>query len=252
MAHVGHVVLGQARRDAQPNLRVHLALDGLAAQLVHRLLQHLHVGLVAHGREVPRLLGAEQVARAADLEVEVRETEARAELRQVLDRLEPPFGVGRECLQAGDQQVGVGALVRTTDPPAQLIELCESQLVGPVDQDRVCARHVEAALDDRRAEQHVRVAAVEAEHHVLELALAHLAVGDQKPRLGHGALEHLLDRADRAHPVVHEEDLTAPAQFAEDRLADERLGRPADLGAHGHAIRRRRLHHRQIAHAGKG
>ena len=128
LAHVGDVVLGQARGHRQADLRVDLGLVRLAAQLVDRLLEHLHVGLVADGGEVARLLGAEQVAGAADLEVEVREAEAAAELREILDRLEAALRRRRvRASSAGDQQVGVGALAAAADAAAQLVELREAQ-----------------------------------------------------------------------------------------------------------------------------
>ena len=56
---------------------------------LHRLLQHLHVQLEADRRDVPGLLGAEQVAGAADLQVAHRDLEPRAELGVVGERREP-------------------------------------------------------------------------------------------------------------------------------------------------------------------
>ena len=123
----------------------------LAAQLAHGLLEHLRVELEPDGRDVPRLLLAEQVAGAADLEVVRREAEAAAQVVELLQHAEPLLGVGRDQMLAGDQQVGVGAMVRAADASAELVELRQAERVGAVHDDRVGARDVETRLDDRRA-----------------------------------------------------------------------------------------------------
>ena len=63
----------------------------------------------------------------------------------------------------------------------------------------------------------------EVAHHALELALAHLAVRDRDPRLGHQLLEPLAHPLDRFHFVVQEVDLPAALQLAQHRLADDAL-----------------------------
>ena len=59
----------------------------------------------------------------------------------------------------------------------------------------------------------------EREHDLLELALVHLAVADEHARLGHERAHALAHRVDRLHAVVHEEDLPAALQLAQDGLA---------------------------------
>ena len=85
----------------------------------------------------------------------------------------------------GHDQVGVGAVVRAADAAAQLVQLRQPEAVGAIDQNGVGARHVDAALDDGRAHQHVEASMIEIDHQLLELALAHLAVPDAHLRLGH-------------------------------------------------------------------
>ena len=78
-------------------------------------------------------------------------------------------------------------MVRAADAAAQLVQLREAEAVGALDDDRVGGRHVDAGLDDRRAHEQVDALRVELAHHVLEVALAHLAVRDGDPRLGQRA-----------------------------------------------------------------
>src|SRR5687767_12522022 len=117
------------------------------------------------------LLGAEDVAGAADLQVGQRDLEARAKLRRVEDRLQPLPGYLRKLAALAVEQVRVRAASGAADPAAQLVELRQSKGVGAIDDDRVGIRDVEAGLDDRRAHKHVVIAAGEGEHDLLELAL---------------------------------------------------------------------------------
>ena len=68
--------------------------------------------------------------------------------------------------------------MRAADAAAQLVQLRQAQAVGVVDHDGVGGGHVDAALDDRRAQQHVEAPVVEIHHQLLEVALAHLAMAD--------------------------------------------------------------------------
>ena len=84
-------------------------------------------------------------------------------------------------------------MVRAADAAAQLVQLRQAEAVGAVDHDGVGGGHVDAALDDGRAHQHVEAPVVEIDHQLLEVALAHLAVADAHARLG-----NQLRRASRA------------------------------------------------------
>ena len=121
-----------------------------------------------------------------------------------------------------------------------------------MDEDRVDVGHVDPALDDRRAEEHVRFVAQEGVDPVFELVLLHLAVGHHDPRLGHHAPQRLAHRLDRAHAVVEEEDLAPAAYLAQDRLANQPLVEAADLGPDRQAVDGRRFDDGEIADPGEG
>ena len=61
----------------------------LAGELADRFGHHLDVEVEADRGDVTRLLGAEQVAGAADLEVAHRDLEPRTEIGELADRLQP-------------------------------------------------------------------------------------------------------------------------------------------------------------------
>ena len=196
------------------------------------------------------LFAAEQVAGAADLEIHRREPHAAAEFGERLQRFEPLARVVREAaLVAAHQQMAVRAMRRAADAAAQLVELREPEGLGAIDQHRVGARDVETALDDRRAQQQIRLAVQEAQHAILEIALVHLSVRHQHADLGHDALQHLRHLPDRMHAVVDEVDLPAASHLAQDRLAHHRFGEARHLRADRQPVCRRRVDHRHVAQA---
>ena len=148
------------------------------------LFEHLAEQIEADARDEPALLGAEQVAGAAQLHVQRRDLEARPELGVALQRLDAASGLVAELARRRHQEVAVGAFRRATDSTAELIELRQAEHVGAIDDDGVGARDVEAALDDRGRDQDVVLALDEVEHRLLQRRLAHLSVPDGDARPG--------------------------------------------------------------------
>ena len=145
--------------DAQVDRRAQVVFEVLALELADGLLEQLHVHLEADGIDVTALLAAEQIAGAADLEVERRHAEAAAEVAELLDRREPLLRDRRQIVFRRNQQIGVRGPIGSPDAAAQLIELRQAVAVGAVDDDRVGVRDVEAVLDDRRRQQDVELPA---------------------------------------------------------------------------------------------
>ncbi len=138
---------------------------------------------------------------------------------------------GRQRLGGRIEQVREGALAAPADPAADLVRLRQAELVGPLDQQRVRVRDVEARLDDRGRDQAVVLAAHEGEHRRLQLELVHLPVrlGEANARAeGAQALGRLVQRVD---PVVEEEDLPGALLLAHDRPLHQVLVVGADVGA---------------------
>ena len=104
-------------------------------------------------------------------------------------------------------------------------------------------------LDDRRADEDVVAPVDEVDHHLLQLALGHLAVADRD----RASLGGDLPRPARASSpmssiaVVDEEDLAAARQLALDRLAQQRRGRSGRRSADRQPIGGRRRDDRDLA-----
>ena len=252
--HVAAVVVGQQGggvqvdlgRDRQRRQQVGL-LPGL--ERAHGLAEHLVVELEADLHHVAALVLAEHLAGAADLEVVHREVEARAQLLHLLDRVEPLRRLLGQALGVGHHEVGIGLVVRTADAAAQLVQLRQAELVGAAHHDGVGCRHVDAGLDDGRAQQEVVALGHEVAHHALEFALGHLAVGHGDARLGQDLLELLAPVLDGLDLVVQEVDLAAALELAQHRLADHAGALVANEGLDRQPALRRGGDHAEVAQA---
>ena len=195
------------------------------------------------------LLAAEQVAGAADLEVERGDAEAAAEIAELLDRRSRLRATGDSDFFRRNQQIGIRRPIAAADAAAQLIELRQAVAIGAIDDDRVGVGDVEAVLDDRRREQDVGLVRHEIEHRALERVLAHLAVADDDARVGHEPLQQVAHRVDRLDAVVDEEHLAAARHLVANRAHDHGRVELHDVGLDRQAVLRRRLDDRHVADA---
>ena len=147
------VDLQRLRGDvARRHVRVHARVDPhrprrqppMTLELGDRLGEHLDVELEPERGNVARLLGAEQVAGAADLEVPHRDLEAGAELGVVGEGREPRPRLGRELHRIRVEQVGVRGHVGAAHAAADLVELGQPERVGALHDQRVRLRDVDA------------------------------------------------------------------------------------------------------------
>ena len=144
-----------------------------------------------------------------------------------LQHLEAPLGLHRQRLVGRHREQRIGAGLGAPDAAAQLVELRQAEHVGPMHDQRVGGRDVEARFDDRGREQDVVLALVEGRHDVLELARRHLAVRHRDLRLRHLLVEEGLDLAEIVDARHHIEGLPAPVALAQQRLADRAADRTA-------------------------
>ena len=165
--------------DLGPRIERLLEIRLLAGlQSGDRALQQFHVQVVADLLDLSALLIAQKLSGAANLQIVGGQRESGAELLERFQRLEPLDRVGRHGLARRGDQIGIGAVVRSSHAAAQLVDLRQAEAVGAIDDDGVRGRHVDAALDDGRAHEDVESAVIEIEHELLELALAHLSMAD--------------------------------------------------------------------------
>ena len=140
---------------------------------------------------------------AANLQVAHGDAHAAPELLELAQRCQALRGLLGEWKLAREHEVGVGLRGAAAHAPLELIELRKAQALRVLDDQRVRTGIVDAALDDGRRHQHVDAPHREVDHHVFNLARAHLAVRHAHTRLGHG-LVHTVNRiVDGLHAVAH-------------------------------------------------
>ena len=186
---------------------------------------------------VPRMLPAPRISRSR-----MAILKARAERAVLLDRVDPLARGADGHHLARQQEIGVGLVLGAADAAAQLVEIGQAEAIGAVDDDRVGVRNIEAALDDRGANEHVDLAGDEALHDVFQLVRVHLAVADVDARAS-GQSSAILSRTCSIDldAVVQEINLALPLELAVDRVADDALVVAADDRLDRQAIERRRL-----------
>ena len=126
-------------------------------------------------------------------------------------------------------------------------------MVGVLNDQGVGVGDVDARLDDGGAHQHVHLAVAHAGHHVVELLLAHLAVGH---RHSHVLPQHLLDAGggagDGLHPVVEVVHLAAPLQLPAHGVGEHPPVVLQHIGLHRLAVHGRLLQGGHVPDAGEG
>ncbi len=132
------------------------------------------------------------------------------------------------------------------------MQLCQAELVGPVDDDGVGAGHVDAGFDDGGTDQHIEAPVIEVAHHRFQFPLAHLPVGnadagvrDQFADVGRGPVHGV----DIVVQIVH---LTATKQLAEQGFFDGGVVVLLHEGFYRQAFLRWGGDDGNVAHAAKG
>ncbi len=252
-------VHGELDLDFERGLLLHAAFQG-GAVVGDRLAHHPYVEIEADAGDMAGLFTAEEVARAADLQVLHGDVHARTHLGVLGDGRQPLVrGLGQRLLRRVEE-VGVAALAATAHPPAQLVELGEAEVVAALDDQGVGVGDVDARFDDRRRDQDVELLLPEVDDDLLQLGLAHLSVGGLDTGLGDDLAEPGGGPVDGLHPVVDVEDLALAQEFTADGGADllllvrpdEGQDRVALLGRGGDRGHLADARHRHLQGAGDG
>src|SRR6266542_3551071 len=221
--------------DQPPRQRLglsHAAIDDLDRRVAGLLHQRVipHDVAETEARHA-RLLRAEKLAGAAELEIALGHLEAAARPGEELQAL----------LLLVRHENAVRLSRAAPDAAAELVELREAVAVGVDDEHDRGVRHVDADLDHRRGDEHVELAALEELHRLFFLRGAHPTV-----QHGHAALaEALAHGVEALHQRLHVQLL----RLLDDREDDVRLRAALELlvdeGVDAVEVRRgahRRLH----------
>ena len=241
--------------DADLHPKVDLAPDLLdlpALELLDRLLQQMDEVVVSDGFHRPVLLLSEQMAGAADFQVFHRQPESGSELAEFLDGFEALAGDRSQLGERRNEKIGEGLAGRPADPAAQLVELGQAEMIGPLDDQGVDQRDVDSVLDDRRRDQDVVLLVDEIDHLHFELGRSHPAVDhgqagvrDPFPDFRRQGV-HLLDLVE---DII---DLPPAGDLLLDRGRDQARGERRHDRVNGQPVLGRRFDQADVAEAGQG
>src|SRR5229473_6863450 len=120
LAHVGNIAFRNRDIDSEVDRHAGFVFDLLAAQFCDSALEHLRVKIKTERVHVARLLAAEKISRAAQLQIQSGNSEAGAKIRELANRCQPPARDWRQLLFRRNQQVSVSPSIRSTHASAQL------------------------------------------------------------------------------------------------------------------------------------
>ena len=254
LVHRRQVLLGQEVIGRQVNAharRLHAGVV-IAARLGHCLAQHLRKQVEAHARQVAVLLGAHKRAGTTDLQVAHGDAHTAAQVLELGKCGQARRRLLGERQLAGEHKVRVCLRGRAAHAALKLVELCQTQTLRVLDDQCVGGRVVDAALHDGRGDKHVDLLGRELDHHVLDLARAHLAVRHAHARLGRGlvhARHGIIDGLDAVGHVIH---LTAAAHLQANRRTHHVGVVLPHVHDHGTTPGRRCSDQAHVAHAARG
>ncbi len=249
---IGHIVFRNQNRRIHRNRRAGRILRrpqparlGLSRQ--NRIFQHRLIQFKPDFADMPGLLVPQQIAGAALIQIVAGEFKAGAQRIEACEHMQPLFRRHRDAaLWRGGQQ-RIGAPLGTPHPPAQLIQLRQSEHVRAVHDQRVGIRDIQPRFDDGGGQQHVEALLIKGRHPVLDLAWCHLAMRRDRSDFRHGVAQIILHISDVGNARHHDEALPAAEMLAQQRLAHHHRIERRNRGANGQPVHRRRGDHRKLA-----
>src|SRR6266513_927043 len=210
-------------------------------QLRHCLLEQLAVQVETDRPDVAALSCAQDAAGAANLQVAHGNAKTRAQRAVLFDGADP-LARGTDCHHfAREKQIGVCLVLGSADASTQLIQIGETKLICPIDDDGVCIRNIEPAFNDRGANEHIGFASDESCHDRFQLVCVHLAMSDFNCCLWATMDDPVARSIDSRYAIVEKEELPLAFQFAIDCSANDSFIVGRDHGFYGQTVERRGL-----------
>ena len=198
------------------------------------------------------LLGTHERTGAADLQIAHGDAHAAAQVLELGKCGQARRRLLGERQLAREHKVRICLRGRATHTALELVELCQAQALRVLDDERVGRCVVDAALHDGRGDEHVDLLGRELDHHVLDLARAHLAVCHTHACLGRGLVHARHGIVNGLNAVGHVIHLAAAAHFQTNRRTHHVGVVLPHVHNDGTAPGRRRGDQAHVAHAARG
>ena len=105
------------------------------------------------------------------------------------------------------KEVGIRAFTTATNSPTNLVQLAKAKVLCTINDQRIGIRNIDAGFDNGGGDQHVITTFPKVNHHLFELRLIHLAVGNCDARLWHQLGQTRRGLVDCVDAVVHKKHL---------------------------------------------
>ena len=119
--------------------------------------ENLLIGLISQIGDETTLLGAQEIAGAADVEILHGDVDAAAEIGKALDGLQAAATVVGQGAEGRRHEIAEGFLAAASHATTHLVQVGKSEVLGVVDEDGIGVRHVDAVFDDGGGEKNVEL-----------------------------------------------------------------------------------------------
>ena len=234
-----------AQRDGGMDLRRHV----LALQFPHHVVEQFQVRVESDGLNMAVLLPAQQVAAAAQFQIQRGDFETRAQVAELAQRRQPFPRHFRKLRIRRHQQIRVSPPVRPPHAPAQLVQLRQPVALRVLNDDRIRQRNIQAVFHNRGADKYVVLMLHEAQQHAFQFGLRHLSMPHADAHLRHRVLQPHGSLVNGIHAVMNEIHLPAAEDFGLNRRLHQIFVIVRHGGLNGQPVLGRRFDHRHVAQA---
>ena len=148
------------------------------------------------------------------------DVDTRSEVTEVLDGLQAAARLRCQGSQRRRQKVTESFLIAAPYSASHLVKVAQTEVLRPVDDNRIGIGDVYTALDNGGGHQHVVIVIHKTENNLLQFFWWHLPVPHTYAGIRHMLVQQCLQIVKTGNTVVHDEHLPVAAHLEIDRLGD--------------------------------
>ena len=148
------------------------------------------------------------------------DVDTRSEVTDVLDGLKAAARLRCQGSQRRRQKVTESFLVAAPYSASHLVQVAQTEVLRPIDDNRIGIGDVYTALDNGRGHHHVVIVIHKTENNLLQFFWWHLPVPHTYAGIRHMLVQQCLQIVKTGNTVVHDEHLPVAAHLEIDRLGD--------------------------------
>ena len=219
----------------------------LVFEFCNGLRENFLIGFVAQILHKTALLGTQQIACAADIQVLHGQMKTTPQLGKVLQSLQSAARLGREHTLWRCQQIAERLFVAASYASAHLVKVAQAKPMRIINDNGVGIADIDAVFNDGGREEHVVIVVHEAHDDFFQLIGFHLPVTDGNAAVGHIFLDEVGYLLQAVDAIVHKINLAVAAHFEIDGVGYHLMPKGGKLGMDGITVGRRRADNAHVA-----